>query len=130
MKSLQLYFYPVSWMLRTKVRHIPLRLCVCACACTLTSSVAQSCSTLCDSVDYSPLSSSVHRVFQARILEQVAISYSRGSSWPKDWTRISPVSCTGRWILYHWATQETAHISTIHLFCGFHFFLKKSFIFL
>ena len=59
MKSLQLYFYPVSWMLRTKVRHIPLCLCVHACACTLTSSVAQSCSTLCDSVDDSPLSSSV-----------------------------------------------------------------------
>ena len=49
----------VSWMLRTKVRHIPLCLCVRACACMLTSSVAQSCSTLCDSVDDSPLSSSV-----------------------------------------------------------------------
>ena len=35
--------------------------------------------------------SSVHGIFQARILEWVAISFSRGSSWPRDWTR---VSCT------------------------------------
>ena len=33
----------------------------------------------------------------------VAISFSRGSSWPRDWTL---VSCNGRWILYHWATRE------------------------
>ena len=39
----------------------------------------------------------IHGIFQARILEQVAISYSRGSSWPKDQTCISWVSCIGRW---------------------------------
>ena len=39
-------------------------------------------------------------VFQARILEQVAISSSRGSSQPKDWTHVSCISCTIRWILY------------------------------
>ena len=41
---------------------------------------AQSCLTLCDPVDCSPPGSSVHGIFQARILEQVTISYSRGSS--------------------------------------------------
>ena len=41
----------------------------------------------------SPPGSSVHGIFQARILEWVAISYSRGSSWPRDWTHISWVSC-------------------------------------
>ena len=41
--------------------------------------------------------------FQARILEWVAIPFSRGSSWPRDWTHISWI---GRHILYHWATWE------------------------
>ena len=51
-------------------------------------------------------SSSVHGIsmgFQARIWKLVATSFSRGSSWPKDWTC---VTCIGRWILYHWATRE------------------------
>ena len=47
------------------------------------SEVAQSCSTLCNLVDYSPLGSSVHGILQARILEWVAISFSRGSSRPR-----------------------------------------------
>ena len=45
---------------------------------------AQSCPTLCDSVDHSPPGSSVHGIFLARILEWVAISSSRGSSRPRD----------------------------------------------
>ena len=44
---------------------------------------------------------SVHGVFQARILGWVAMPSSRGSSWPKDWTNISYISCIGRWVLYH-----------------------------
>ena len=51
--------------------------------------VAQSCRTLCDPMDCSPLGSSVHGIFQARILEWVAISFSRGSSRPRDWTQVS-----------------------------------------
>ena len=43
-------------------------------------SVAQSCLTLCDPMDYSLPGSSVHGILQARILEWVAISYNRGSS--------------------------------------------------
>ena len=50
------------------------------------SKVAQSCLTLCDPMDYSLASSLIHGIFQARILKWVAISFSRGSSWPRDWT--------------------------------------------
>ena len=53
----------------------------------------QSYLTLCDPVDCCPPASSAHRIFQARVLEWVAISYSRGSSQPKDQTQIS---CIGR----------------------------------
>ena len=54
---------------------------------------AQLCPTLCNPRDCSPPGSSVHGIFQARILEWVAVSYSRGSSQPRDQTC---VSCTGR----------------------------------
>ena len=54
-------------------------------------------------MECSPPGSSVHGILQARILEWVAIPYSRGSSRPRDWTRsISYVSCVGRWVLYNW----------------------------
>ena len=53
----------------------------------------QSCCTLCHPMDCSPPGSSAHGILQARILEWVAISSSRGSSWPKDWTRVSCSSC-------------------------------------
>ena len=43
---------------------------------------------------------------QARVLEWVAISFSRGSFLLRDWTHISSVFCVGRQILYHWATWE------------------------
>ena len=66
-------------------------------------SLVKSCPTLHDAMDYSPLGSSVHESFQPRILEWVAISFSRGSSQPRDWTCIS---CIGRWVPYHWATRE------------------------
>ena len=50
--------------------------------------------------------SSVHRILQAKTLEWVAISYSRGSSQPRDGTHVSYVSCIGRWVLYHFPTWE------------------------
>ena len=53
----------------------------------------QSCPTLCDPMDRSPPGSSVHGILQARILEWVAISFSRGSSWPRDRIHISRNSC-------------------------------------
>ena len=52
------------------------------------SEVAQSCPTLCNPMDCSLPGSSVHGIFQARILEWVAISFSRGSSRPWDWTQV------------------------------------------
>ena len=67
---------------------------------------AQSCLTLCDPMDYSLPGSSVHGIFQARILEWVAISYARASSRPRDQTRDSCVSCINRRILYQGATWE------------------------
>ena len=57
-----------------------------------------------DPVDCSLPGSSVHGISQARMLEPVAISYSRGSSWSRDGTQ---ASCIGRWILYHWGSRET-----------------------
>ena len=60
--------------------------------------VTQSCLTLCNSMDCTTPphprlpGSSVHGILQARILEWVAIPFSRGSSWPRDQTHISWVS--------------------------------------
>ena len=60
--------------------------------------VTKFCQLFRDYMDYSPPSSSVHGISQARILEWVAIYFSRGSSQPKDQTCISFIS---KWILYH-----------------------------
>ena len=56
------------------------------------SSVAQSRLTLCDPVDCSPPGSSIHWILQARVLEWVAISFSRGSSQPRDQTQVSCIA--------------------------------------
>ena len=78
------------------------------CAC----SVAQLCPTLCTAMDCSPPSSSAHGFSQVRILEWVAISSSRGSSCPRDWTHISFVPCVGRQILYHCSQLGSANHCT------------------
>ena len=67
------------------------------------SEVAQSCSTLGDPMDCSLPGSSVHGIFQARVLEWVAISFSRGSSRPRDRTWVS--HSVGRRFTI-WATRE------------------------
>ena len=67
------------------------------------SEVTQSCPTLCNSMDCSPSGFSIHGVFQAIILEWVAISFSRGSSPPRDWTQ---VSCIEGRCFTPWATRE------------------------
>ena len=64
------------------------------------------CPILCNTMVYSSPGSSVHGISQARILEWVAISFSRGSSWPRDWTHVSFI---GKQILYHLATRETCN---------------------
>ena len=68
-----------------------------------TSEATQSCPTLCDPMDCSPTGSSVRGIFQARVLEWVAISFSRGSSQPRDWTQVSCIA--GRRFTV-WATWE------------------------
>ena len=65
--------------------------------------VAKSCLTLQTLWTVARQPSSVHGIFQATILERVAMPSSRGSSWPRDRTQ---VSCIVRWIFYHWATSE------------------------
>ena len=57
----------------------------------------------CNPMDCSPPGFSVYGFSHTRILECVAISFSRGSSQPRDRTC---GSCFGRWILYHWTTKE------------------------
>ena len=74
--------------------------------CVCVHARAQSCPALCDLLDYSPPGSSVHGIFQARILEWVAISFSRGSSWSRDRTWVSCISGISRQILYHCSSWE------------------------
>ena len=67
------------------------------------SEVAQLCPTLCDPMDCSLPGSSVHGIFQAIVLEWISISFSRGSSQPRDQTQVSHIvdRC-----LTIWATRE------------------------
>ena len=74
--------------LTSKLKYVTVSLCVHAWLCL----------SLCDPMDCNLPGSSVHGIVQARTLEWVAISSSRGSSWLKDWTCIS---CISRRILYH-----------------------------
>ena len=67
---------------------------------------AQSCLTLSNSMNCSPPGYSVHGILQARILEWVTISFSKGSSPPRGRTCNSHVPCIGRRILYHCITWE------------------------
>ena len=69
--------------------------------------VAQLCPTLCNLMVCSPSGSSVHRILQARILEWIAISFSRGSSHPRDRTQ---VSCTAGRFFTSWATASAAKL--------------------
>ena len=126
-KSLLLYFSKVELLcelgenLKTdpspqgeKCQHtvaIPQKSTIYVCAC------ARSCLTHCDPVDClscSPPDSSVHGILQTRILEWVAISYSRGSFPPRDRTHVCCLSCTGRQVLSKCATQEAPSQYIIH----------------
>ena len=70
---------------------------------TCVCSVGQLCPALCNLMDCSLPGSSVHGIFQARILEWVAIPFSRASSQPRDWTQVSCIA--GRFFTV-WATRE------------------------
>ena len=92
----------------------PRHVCVCMCVhwviiptlqvtitITCTCMHAQSCPALCAPLDYSPPGSPVHEILQARLLKWVAIPPPGDLPNPSDWTWVSYVSCTGRWVLYH-----------------------------
>ena len=79
----------------------------------LESEVAQSCPTLCNPTDCSLPCSSIHWIFQARVLEWVAVSFSRGSFWPSDWTWVSQI--VGRCFTI-WATREVFWKRCVNLF--------------
>ena len=83
------------------------------------SEVAQLCPTLCDPMNWGLPGSSVHGIFLARILEWVSISFSRGSSQPRDRTWVSHI--VGRCFTI-WATnlQSRTQLSNLH----FHFQLS------
>ena len=71
------------------------------------SEVAQSCLTLCDPMDCSLSGSSVHGIFQARVLEWIVISFSRGSSRLRNRTQVSRIA--GRRFTV-WATREAQQL--------------------
>ena len=74
------------------------------------SEVTQSCPTLCDPMDCSLPGSSLHGILQARVLEWVAISFSRGSSQLRDQTGVSRIP--GR-LFNLWATREEVYINPL-----------------
>ena len=71
--------------------------------------VAQLCLTLCNSMDYT-----AHGILQARILEWGAFPFSRGSSWPGNWTG---VSCIAGGFFTDWAIRETLRSEQQSLVC-------------
>ena len=101
------------------------------------SEVTQSCPALCDPMDCSLQGSSVHGIFQARVPEWGAISFSRGSSRPRDRTQVSRIA--GRHFTI-WATREVPRIWNMHVqicrfvltskWIGFKMFYLRNIIFL
>ena len=75
--------------------------------------VSQLCLTLCRHMDCSLPGYSVHGILQARILEWVAISFSGGSSWWRNWTQ---VSCIAGGFFINWATREAWSSSDIEVY--------------
>ena len=78
--------------------------------------VTQLCLTFCNPMDCIPLGSSIHGIFQARVLEWVAISFSRGSSQPRDWTWVSCIA--GRFFTV-WATREALYLLMSCIICKY-----------
>ena len=105
------FCYTAKWIIYT---------CVCVCVCAVMSDSAI------PSIDCSPPGSSVHGMSQARILECAAISSYRGSSWSRDWTRVSCVSCTGKRILYHCAAWRATYTYIPSFWISLPFMLPQS----
>ena len=100
----------------------PALICVCVCVCACVH--VQLCLILCDPVNCSPSGSSVHGIFQARTLEWVAITFSKGSSQPRDQTHIScllhwqagslPADPPGRSYLFHLNVDVSVRVNCSH----------------
>ena len=75
----------------------------------LHAKLLQLCPTLCNPMNCSMLGSSIHGILWARILEQVVIPFSRGSSQPRDQTWVSYVPRIGRQVLYHQCHHRIPH---------------------
>ena len=90
------------------------------------SEVSQSCPTLCEPMDCSPPGSSDHGILQARILEWVAISFSRGSSWPRDRTQVSRI-VGRRFNLWDGVSLQNIRILDLTLLSSIFLTLSKSF---
>ena len=85
------------------------------------SEVVQSCPTLCDPMHCSLPGSSIHGIFQARVLEWIAISFCRESSQPRDWTQVSRIvgKCSTIWVtsfLWMWELDYKAEHQRIYVF--------------
>ena len=87
--------------------YLCVRVCVCVCVCVCVL-VAQLCLTLCNPTDYSPPGFSVHGILQARILEWIAIPFSKRTSHLRDQTLVSLI--TGRFFTV-WATGKSVSIT-------------------
>ena len=80
---------------------------------TCTCQLLQSCLTFQDPMDCSPPGSSVYGIFQAKVVEWVSMPSSRGSFWPRDWTRISCASRVAGGFFTCWVTGEAlTHMHT------------------
>ena len=101
-------------------------------SCLKWSEVAQSCPTLCNPMDCSLSGSAIHGIFQARVLEWIAISFSRGSSRPRKRTQVSHIA--GRHFTV-WGTREapnTQYLTIIiyGMFASFQWALQNIFCFM
>ena len=127
--------------------QFPVYMCVCVYTHTHThthmyeseSEVAQSCPTLCDPMDCSLPGSSVQGIFQAIVLEWIAISFSRGPSQPRDRTQVSRIVDRHFTV---WATRDTYVYVYVYIYIytqtmtgdfileGFHIDIRKNFLYI
>ena len=76
-------------------------------------SLLRRCLILFNPLDCSPPGSSIHEIFQAKILEWVAFSFSSRSSCPRDWTQVSCISSIAGTFFTRWAIGEAIIIALI-----------------
>ena len=114
--------YSISWinhngknMINYIYVYIYIYIYLCVCLCVLCQ-----CSTLYDPMGCSPPGSSVHGIFQTRVLEWFAIFYFRRSSWPRGQNPHLCISCIGRQILY-----QLRHLGSHRCVCMYNWITRK-----